>query len=70
MRDWHMGQWVRYAREELGMTQAQLALSSKCALRTICRIEAGKNTRLSTLDAVASALTTPLADLLTERAAS
>lgn len=52
-----LGQALRAARKQLGLTQSQLALASGCGLRFIVDLEAGKPTlRLETVLRVIEAL--------------
>jgi len=63
------GDWIRYAREEVGLTQQDVAVAAGCCLRTVARIEAGENMRVGTLMAIARVLDTPIGDLVVERSA-
>ncbi len=52
-----LGQALRAARKQLGLTQSQLALAAGCGLRFIVDLEAGKPTlRLETVLRVIEAL--------------
>lgn len=52
-----LGQALRTARRQLGLTQSQLALAAGCGLRFIVDLEAGKPTlRLETVLRVIEAL--------------
>ena len=58
------GDWIRYARGAVGMTQQQLAAAAGRSLRTIAGIEANRSgMRVDTFLAIADALGTPVADL-------
>ena len=50
------GQKIRFLRQALGWTQAELAQNSKCSKRTIERAEAGGQVSVSTLKHLADAL--------------
>lgn len=60
-----IGRQIRLRREQRGMSLATLARRAKIGKATLSGIEAGRgNPTIETLDAVAAALTLPLADLL------
>ncbi len=63
-----IGRRVRQLRERRGLTQLKLAHRTGLALNTISRLEAGAqdDQKLSTLQALAEALSVTVADLLTE----
>ena len=56
---------VRAAREAAGLSQQTLATRAGIALRTLVRVEQGEDTKVGTLIAIANALGTTAADLLT-----
>lgn len=64
------GTAVRAARESAGLSQQALATRAGVAIRTLSRVEAGEDVRLATLAAIASALGTTAAALLTPEQAS
>jgi transcriptional regulator with XRE-family HTH domain len=56
---------VRHQREELGMTQEELAFKSHMAVRTMRAIESGKRRiRIDTLHKICKALKTTASELL------
>lgn len=61
-----VGERVRAAREHAGLTQEQLHLAARIDRVTLQRVEAGQDTKVSTLLRIAGALDVPLADLVRE----
>lgn len=62
-----VGRVVRARREELGLTQEQLAERAQVHDRSVGKVERGvSNVTLATLVALADALDVPVAGLMTE----
>lgn len=61
-----LGQWVRHARQEQGLSQRALADQSGLSRSYVCDIERGRGTEpsLTTLDKLAAALGASRADLM------
>lgn len=70
MQDDTLSKRVRAVREAAGMTQQTLATRAGISLRTLSRIEAGEDSTLGTIDAIANALGTTVAGLFETEAAS
>lgn len=63
--DHTLGQAIRQAREDAGLTQAQLAVHAGLAVGTLTRLEAGStDPSWSSVRAIAQALGVPLSELV------
>lgn len=61
-----IGNRVRSLRHAAGLTQQSLAERAGLAMRTVTLIEAGEDTRLSTLTAIAGVLDVTLEELFAD----
>lgn len=59
------GDRIREIRTQAGISQEALARRAGLSLRTVARIEAGEDTKVQTLAAIADALGVAVSDLLT-----
>lgn len=64
------GERVRALRVEAKLSQQALASSAGLSLRTVSRVEAGEDTTIGTLTAIADVLAVAIAELLAPAAAA